>query len=253
MPDITRVTGPWADGQVLEVEDFLKDLLHPGRVSGYDGGTAGGLEILTGQLDYTNNLGSPTITRKHVRRGAFTDGPWVAGYRQARDFWYKLFTSLAERDTPDMLEQARVVLGRSWRNGFNPSAVFMDITLDYTVASNQNFVDNTDEEVTAVYNNPITRGFIGVWVNDILVEGTATPLAAGRSSTVRPYIASDIQFYNKGTAPDFRTFSVKLRFSAGDPIFTTLVAGGWQNVSVRVSGRQTIRVHGGAIIVTPMR
>jgi len=254
MPDITRVTGPWADGQQLTVENFLKDLFHPGRVNGYDGGTTGGLEIINGQLDYTNNLGSPTITKKHVRRGAFTDGPWVSGYRQARDFWYRLFTSLAERDTPDMLDQARTVLGCSWRNGFAPSSILVDITLDYTVASNQNFRDNTDDDATAVYSNPITRAFLGVWVNNTLVEGSATPLAAGRSSTVQPYIKSDRQFYNKGTAPDFRTYSLKLRFTSADnATFPGLVARGWQNVSVRVSGRQTIRVHGGAIIVTPLR
>ncbi len=268
MPKITRVTGPWLDGVGLPATSVSKDLFHYGREAGFDG-TKGGLEIINGQLDFDGNFdinedgaGDDTIGARHVRRGTFTQGPVVSGFRQSRDVWYKTFPDLSNLTTPDMYEQASVVLAKTWENRTLVDSVLFDITVDYTVASNQNFggpgaAEPADSPYHVKFDNPPIKGFVGVWINDVLIEGTATPLAAGRSSTVKPWIKAEEQFYNYGVAPDFRTFAVKLRLSQRDlvayPGLTSLMATGWHNLSVRVSGNQTIRVHGGAVIVTPIR
>jgi hypothetical protein len=260
MPDITRVTGPWTDNNPLAAEDLLKDVFHYGRLAGFDG-TRGGFEIINGQLDFDGNFdGTETITSRYVRRGAFTTGPYVAGWRQSRDFWYKNFPDLIPQKTPDIYEEARPVLGCTWENKGTildtVDSVLIDITMDYTVASDQDFQeDGTAPDPTL--ENPPFLAFIGVWINDVFYEPSATPVVAGRSSTVRPYRKSDRQYNNVGYAPDFRTFSMKLRVTAEEvvvyPGLSGFLSGGWRNVSVRVSGRQTIRVHGGAVIVTPIR
>lgn len=264
MPKITRATGPWSDGSPLSATDVSKDLFHYGREAGFDG-TKGGLEIINGQLDFDGNFdvnedgaGDDTIGARHVRRGTFTQGPQVSGFRQSRDVWYKSFPDLSNLTTPDMYERATPVLGKTWENLTLVDSILFDITVDYTVASNQNFRNTGSEEgEPAITKNPIFRAFMGVWINGYLYGPSATPLAAGRSSTVEPYYQDDVQYFNQGAAPDFRTFSMKIRMTLQDAApgtdFEGLLAPGWRNVSVRVSGRQTLRIHGGSIIVTPIR
>lgn len=264
MPKITRVTGPWTDGAPLPADNINKDHFHFGRQAGFDG-TKGGLEIINGQLDFDGNFdvngdgsGDDTISSRHVRRGTFIQGPHVSGFRQSRDVWYRNFPDLNALGTPEMYQQARPVLGKTWENLTLVDSILFDITVDYTVASNQNFRNNASEEgEPAITANPPFRAFMGVWINGYLYEPSATPLVAGRSSTVEPYFQDEVQYFNQGVAPDFRTFSMKIRMTAEDAAPGTdwagLLAPGWRNVSVRVSGRQTMRIHGGSIIVTPIR
>jgi hypothetical protein len=261
MPDITRVVGTWSDGAPLTAEDWLKVTFHYGRQFGFDG-TKGGLEIINGQLDFDGNFnGSQTITSEYVRRGSFTQGPYVAGYRQSRDVWYKaLFPVLREIATPDIHEQARAVLGIEFRvsnrmttlGDISVDTVFIDITMDYTVASEQGGGTLGTQTFPATLNRPFV-GFIGVWLDGVFYTPSATPITAGRASTVEPSEAASVQYFNKGDSPDFRTFSMKIRITAEDTDFVSLLRPGWHSVAVRVSGSQTIRIHGGAIIATPVR
>jgi len=266
MPDITRVVGPWSDGSPLDAEDLLKDTFHYGRVNGFDG-TKGGLELANGQLDFDGNFnGNQTVTSRYVRRGAITQGPFVSGWRQSRDVWYKTtFPDLDAISTPDMWQQARAVLACTWGINNNRNvlgadqaidSVLIDITMDYTMASNQNYKDN-DTEPDADFDSPLFRGFLGVWLDDVFYQPSATPIIAGRSSTVEPYYDSTIQYFNRADVPDFRTFSMKMRITSDETSgisgLSNYLSPGWHSVSVRVSGRHTIRIHGGAIIVTPIR
>lgn len=256
MATITRVTGAFSDGAPLAAEDLTKDTFQYGREHGFDG-TKGGLEIINGQLDFDGNFsGTGPITAKHVRRQTFHQGAHVSGYRQSRDVWYQLFPDLNPVQTPNIYEQARTLMGRTWENQTLVDSVLLDINMDYTVASNEDLNDSSAN----TRNNPGTapfRAFLGVWINGVFYEPSATPLVAGRASTVRPPLVDDEQYLNHGLYPDFRTFSMKIRVTVEDAAPGTPLAGflapGWRNVSVRVSGRQTIRVHGGAIIVIPMR
>ena len=263
MPDITRTIVSWTDGAPLTAEDWLKVTFHYGREYGFDG-TKGGLEIVNGQLDFDGNFnGTETITSEYVRREAFTQGPYVSGYRQSRDVWYKtVFPVLREKATPDIYEQARTVLGTEFRvsNRMNENGdisidtVFVDITMDYTVASDQNGPDDDwDQDAFPLTINRPFVAFIGVWLDGVFYKPSATPLTAGRASTVEPAEDAVAQYFNKGDAPDFRTFSMKIRITSEDTDFVSLLRPGWHSVAVRVSGSQTIRIHGGAIIVTPIR
>lgn len=256
MGTISRVGGSLSDGSPLSAEALTKDTFQGGRELGFDG-TKGGLEVINGQLDYDGNFSTTgNITAKHVRRGTFTQGPHVSGFRQSRDFWYKLFPDLNPEQTPNIYENARTVLGRTWENETLVDSVLLDITLDYTVASNVDLNDAIANTRPSAVAAPF-RAFLGVWINGVFYEPSATPLKAGRASTVRPPKVDDEQYLNEGVYPDFRTFSMKIRVTVEDAAPGTPLAGflapGWRSVSVRVSGRQTIRVHGGAIIVTPLR
>tara|TARA_Y100000114_G_scaffold152862_1_gene171878 strand:- start:155 stop:940 length:786 start_codon:yes stop_codon:yes gene_type:complete len=261
MPDITRVVGTWSDGAPLTAENWLKETFHYGRQSGFDG-TKGGLEIINGQLDFDGNFnGSQTITSEYVRRETYTQGPHVAGYRQSRDIWYKaLFPSLRPIATPDIHEQARCVLGSEFQvsnrmtafGDLSIDSVLIDITMDYTVASDQRGGTLGTGSFPVLMPSTFV-GFIGVWLNGVLYKPSATPIAPGRSSTVEPNAAATVQYFNRADAPDFRTFSMKIRISSEDADFVSLLRPGWHSVAVRVSGSQTIRIHGGAIIATPVR
>ena len=263
MPDITRVLGTFSDGTPLTAEDWLKVTFHYGRQFGFDS-NKGGLEIVNGQLDFDGNFnGSETITSEYVRRGAFTQGPYVSGYRQSRDVWYKtVFPVLRAVATPDMHDQARTVLGTEFKVSNMMTAdgetsintVLLDITMDYTVASNQNGrIEDWDEDYSIIYNNPPFSAFIGVWLDGVFYKPSATPIVAGRASTVEHALDNEAQYFNRADSPDFRTFSMKIRITAEDTDFVSLLKPGWHNAAVRVSGKHTIRIHGGAIIVTPIR
>jgi hypothetical protein len=258
MPTITRVTGPWSDGNVLTAEQHTKDSYQGGREVGYDGTDKGGFETLNGQLDLDGNFGgSVNITRKHVRRGAFTLGPLVSGFRQSRDIWYKAFPDLNVLRTPDIYTRARPVLGKTFETRIGCTSYLIDISMDYTLGSLQNDRDDADPNVIAATVNPPFRGFLGVWLENRLYEPSATPLHGGRASTVEPPLVATKQYQNTGPAPDFRRFAMKFRISVADladyaPDLGSFLTTGWHNISVRVSGRQTLRIHGGAIIVTPI-
>jgi hypothetical protein len=267
MPDITRVNGTWSDGSPLTAETYTKETFQTGRVAGFDGSTKGGLEIINGQLDFDGNFdGNQTITAEYIRRESFTEGPHVSGFRQGRDVWYKsVFPDLKPTKTPYIIDQARAILACTYRiqNAINTQgrispvgSLLVDINMDYTMASDQNL---RDEALSSepVLDNPPFRGFLGVWLDDYFYKPSATPIVAGRCSTVEPALGATAQYFNRGDSPDFRTFSMRFRISDEDTssiaALDTFLNPGWHSISVRVSSRQTIRIHGGAIIVTPIR
>lgn len=257
MPDITRVTGPWTDGDILTAEQLSKDTYQGGREAGFDGAAGGGSEIINGQLDLDGNFGgSVDLTRRNVRRGTFTLPVVVRGFRQSRDIWYKTFPDLNHLTTPDIYERARAVAGASFETRNVCTAFYIDVSIDYTVASNQNLRELISGSIADVANPPF-RAFCGIWLENELYKPSATPLMAGRSSTVEPPRVDATQYFNQGSAPDFRRFAMKFRISAADllnydPALALFLSAGWHNISFRVSGRQTIRVHGGAVIITPI-
>lgn len=267
MPDIVRINGAWSDGSPLSSETYTKETFQSGREVGFAGPKTSGFEVINGQLGYSNFANYPTtIEAPYVRRGAFTQGPYISGYRQNRDVWYKaVFPDLIPVVTPNIYEQARAVLATSFRIADNLSGIasptpidslLIDITMDYTMASNQNLKDS-DTGTEPTFNNPPFRGFIGVWLENYFYLPSATPIVAGRASTVEPPDGDTQQYFNKGETPDFRTFSMKMRITSEETgsisDLLTFLNPGWHSISVRVSSRQTIRIHGGAIIVTPIR
>lgn len=268
MPDITRVNGTWSDGSPLTSETYTKETFQTGRVVGFDGTPkAGGFEVINGQIGYSNFASYPaTITAEYIRRGAFTEGPHVSGYRQGRDVWYKaVFPDLSPVQTPDIVEQARAILACTYRiqtaiSGLAAetpiSALLVDINMDYTMASVLNLRDS-DAGTVPNYEYDAFRGFLGVWLDDYFYKPSATPIVGGRASTVEAPEAGTVQYFNRGDSPDFRTFSMRFRITSEETTsiadLTTFLNPGWHSISVRVSSRQTIRIHGGAIIVTPIR
>ncbi len=253
MPDISRVTGPWSDGDVLTSEQLTKDVYQGGRVVGFDG-TKGGAEVLNGQLDVDDNFDSATseitLTPRQVRRGSFTLGPFVSGFRQSRDLHYSVFPDLDVTAVPEAYQRGRVVLGKTWENRTDVTSYWVDVAVDYTVATSQ-----ADSDVPSTVSGTF-KGFMALWLDGTFYPPSATPTHEGRASTVRPTTGVAYQYNNTGPAPDFRRYAMRFRISAADLVTyglpTDFLDAGWHDIDFRVTSGQTHRIHGGAITVVPV-
>ncbi len=252
MPVIVK-TLTVADGDVLTADQLAKLSWQAGREANFDGANGGGSEVVNGQMDLKNIDGDgtldPVLTRRHVRRGAFTQGPHVSGFRMSRDVWSGLFPDLNPLATPQGHERAVGVLGRTWQSRDNVHTLWIDVSLDYTVEAAQLFTDDPDITDAQIGGN------LALYLDDVLITGSYTPLGVGRSSTVKP-LTTDHDYNNTGAAPDFRHFHIQLRVTqeqvVGWGLDPATMLAGWHDVSLRVSGNKTIRLHGGHFIVIPI-
>ncbi len=267
MPVPTKIK-TFADGVAVSAEDLNKTLYQQGRLHNFDSANGGGAEIINGQVTLANFGGAVVLDPRHVRRGAFVEGPWIAGFRQGRDIALHHFPDTdAVFKEPDYLARCQPVLGRTFTTNGVPDTFVIKACLHYTIGSVG--VDSDYEESGSNPSRHIPDDFAGntllktgifLFFDGKPLGGFTTPLSSGRSSTM-PSTKDDPRYYNSAIIPDWRAYTVECYLDVQAATDYGLIGGfddspfapGWHTVSIRVTTRRNMRLHGGYVTVKPFR